>query len=64
VFRNYGIYVIAMRNERLVKRVQRRFDGSLTLISDNPKYLPDHIPSNLAEEISVVGRVIWRGGII
>ncbi len=63
-FRNYGIYVIAVRNERLVKRVQRRFDGSLTLISDNQKYQPEQIPSNLAEEISVIGRVIWRGGSI
>jgi phage repressor protein C with HTH and peptisase S24 domain len=63
-FRNHGIYVIVVRNERLVKRVQRRFDGSLTLISDNQKYQAEHIPSNLAEEITVVGQVIWRGGSI
>ncbi len=61
-FRNTGIYVIAVRNERLVKRVQRLFDGSLTLISDNQKYQPESIPSSLAEEMSVIGRVIWRGG--
>lgn len=63
-FSNYGIYVIAVRDERLVKRVQRRFDGSLTLISDNQKYQPESIPCDLAEEISVIGRVIWRGGSI
>jgi len=37
-FRNFGIYVIEVREERLVKRVQRKFDGSLILISDNPIY--------------------------
>jgi phage repressor protein C with HTH and peptisase S24 domain len=27
-FRNFGIYVIEVRSERMVKRVQRKFDGS------------------------------------
>jgi len=63
-FRNFGIYVIEARKERLVKRVQRKFDGSLILISDNPKYQPELIPAELAKEVRVVGRVIWRGGRI
>jgi len=63
-FRNFGVYVIEVRGERLVKRVQRKFDGSLILISDNPKYLPESIDADLAKEVKVVGRVIWRGGKI
>jgi phage repressor protein C with HTH and peptisase S24 domain len=61
-FRNFGIYVIEVRAERLVKRVQRKFDGSLILISDNKIYQPESIPADLAKEVQVVGRVIWRGG--
>ena len=61
-FRNFGIYVIEVRGERLVKRVQRKFDGSLILISDNKVYQPESIPADLAKEVRVVGRVIWRGG--
>ena len=61
-FRNFGIYVIEARGERVVKRVQRKFDGSLILISDNQTYQPESIPANLAKEVTVVGRVIWRGG--
>ncbi len=61
-FRNFGIYVIEVRGERLVKRVQRKFDGSLILISDNKVYQPESIPAELAKEVHVVGRVIWRGG--
>lgn len=61
-FRNFGIYVIEARGERLVKRVQRKFDGSLILISDNKTYQPESISSELAKEVHVIGRVIWRGG--
>jgi len=61
-FRNFGIYVIEVRGERLVKRVQRKFDGSLILISDNGLYQAESIPAELATEVQVVGRVIWRGG--
>jgi phage repressor protein C with HTH and peptisase S24 domain len=61
-FRNFGVYVIEARGERLVKRVQRKFDGSLILISDNTVYQPELIPADLAKEVQVVGRVIWRGG--
>jgi phage repressor protein C with HTH and peptisase S24 domain len=61
-FRNFGIYVIEARGERLVKRVQRKFDGSLILISDNKTYQPESISAELAKEVHVVGRVIWRGG--
>ncbi len=61
-FRNFGVYVIEVRDERLVKRVQRKFDGSLILISDNQLYQPEFIEADLAKEVRVLGRVIWRGG--
>ena len=59
--RNFGIYVIEVRAERLVKRVQRMFDGTLILISDNSHYQPETISPDKAAELRVVGRVIWRG---
>jgi phage repressor protein C with HTH and peptisase S24 domain len=61
---NFGIYVLEMRGERLVKRVQRKFDGSLILISDNPAYQPEEIPEKPASEVTVIGKVVWRGGVI
>ena len=61
-FGQFGIYVIEARGERLVKRVQRKFDGSLILISDNKAYEPELITADLAKEVQGVGRVIWRGG--
>jgi phage repressor protein C with HTH and peptisase S24 domain len=61
-FTEFGIYVFEARGERLVKRVQRKFDGTLYVISDNAVYQPEAISSELATEIRVVGKVIWRGG--
>jgi phage repressor protein C with HTH and peptisase S24 domain len=61
-FHNFGIYVIDVRGERLVKRIQRNFDGSLILISDNRRYQPEAISAVLAKEVHGVGRVIWHGG--
>ncbi len=61
-FRTFGVYVIELRDERLVKRVQPRFDGSLILISDNTRYQAETIPPEIATDVRVIGRVIWRGG--
>jgi phage repressor protein C with HTH and peptisase S24 domain len=62
--REFGIYVLEFHGERLVKRVQRKLDGSLLLISDNAIYEPERIPAARANEVAVIGRVVWGGGRI
>jgi len=62
--RSFGIYVLEINGERLVKRVQRKHDGSLVLISDNAAYQPDEIPPAKAAEVNVIGRVVWAGGVV
>src|ERR1700733_3822868 len=61
-FRNFGIYVLEINGQRLVKRVQRKHDGSLVLISDNAAYQPDTVDKDAADPVVVVGRVVWSGG--
>jgi phage repressor protein C with HTH and peptisase S24 domain len=61
-FRSFGVYVIEIGGERLVKRVQRKVDGSLTLISDNSAYEADHVPAAEAAGVTVIGRVLWSCG--
>ena len=61
-FGGFGVYVLEVSGERLVKRVQPKLDGSLTLISDNPAYEPEHIPPSQAADILVIGRVVWTCG--
>lgn len=62
--RTFGIYVLEIEGQRLVKRVQRKHDGSLVLISDNPAYLPDAVDRAGAAKVTVIGRVVWAGGKI
>jgi phage repressor protein C with HTH and peptisase S24 domain len=63
-FRNFGVYVLEINGQRLVKRVQRKHDGSLVLISDNSAYLPDTVDKAAADGITVIGRVVWAGGTV
>jgi phage repressor protein C with HTH and peptisase S24 domain len=60
----FGIYVLEIDGQRLVKRVQRKHDGSLVLISDNPVYQPDVVGKAEAAGVTVIGRVVWTGGAI
>jgi phage repressor protein C with HTH and peptisase S24 domain len=54
-----GIYVITHHGDRLVKRIDRKLDGSLVIISDNPRYSPDVLARSQAGDIEVMGRMVW-----
>jgi len=50
-----GIFVAATGNGLFVKRIRRRADGMVELISDNPLYTPEVLSP---EEVEIVGRVV------
>jgi phage repressor protein C with HTH and peptisase S24 domain len=57
-----GIYLIERENDLFCKRLQRSFDGGVTIMSDNPRYGPQQLSTDAASELNIVGRVIWIGG--
>jgi phage repressor protein C with HTH and peptisase S24 domain len=61
-FSGFGIYVLEVAGEHLVKRVQPKLDGSLSLISDNSAYETEHVPAAKTEGIHILGRVLWVCG--
>lgn len=61
-FREFGVYILEYAGQRLVKRVQRKLDDGLLLISDNTAYEAERIPPERAREVKVLGRVVWSGG--
>jgi phage repressor protein C with HTH and peptisase S24 domain len=61
---SFGVYVLEVNGERLVKRVQRKHDGSLVLISDNAAYQPDMVPAANRDDVAVLGRVVWVGSVL
>lgn len=56
---NGCIVVINVGDDLLVKRVRRRLDGLVELISDNPAYPPETIGRDTIEQLRVVGRVVY-----
>ncbi len=54
-----GIHVVRTGEALLVKRVDLGRPGTITLVSDNPAYRPIELP---AEDVQVIGRVVWKSG--
>ncbi|MCL2761078.1 MAG: hypothetical protein FWD70_05475 [Desulfuromonadales bacterium] len=59
-----AIYALEFNGSLLVKRVQKFISGAINILSDNSKYMPESLSSEQANNIKVVGRVIWVGSKI
>jgi phage repressor protein C with HTH and peptisase S24 domain len=58
-------YAIRYGDELRVKRLVRRFDGSVVIKSDNPDkgvYPDETLNAESAADLVVLGKVVWRGG--
>lgn len=56
-----AIYVLRYNGSLMVKRIQRKIDGSLIIKSDNLVYDPEMVAGDAVNELHVVGRVVWSG---
>lgn len=56
-----AIYVLILDGELVVKRAQRRVNGSIIITSDNDHYQPEEITPEAADKLQVAGRVVWVG---
>lgn len=57
--KNGSIMVIGVDDDLLVKRVRRRLDGLIDLISDNSAYAPETLGPAALQQLRVVGRVVY-----
>lgn len=57
--RREGIYCLRADDVLLIKRVQRNLDGTITLLSDNPRYPPQCVSPDVLERTVIIGRVIY-----
>ncbi len=62
--RDHAIYALDYGGRLVVKRLQVRRDGGVTIISDNPIYKPEELSRPEAEQLRIVGRVLWSAGVI
>ena len=56
-----AIYVLEFGGSLLVKRIQRRLDGSVVIKCDNPHYETEIFSQEQAESLKIVGRAVWAG---
>ncbi|MBU7580133.1 MAG: S24 family peptidase [Porphyrobacter sp.] len=54
-----GIHVVRLGDALMVKRVASAGPGRIALLSQNMAYPPVEIA---AEEVEIIGRVVWKGG--
>ncbi len=59
-----GVYVVHLDGHLYAKRLQRQFDGSIQIISQNKEYKSMVVPKDRLDELSIIGRVVWAGGWI
>lgn len=60
-FEANAIYVLQLEGSLLVKRIQRKIDGTVVIKSDNLAYEPETVRGDLLDQLNVVGRVVWYG---
>lgn len=56
------VYAIRYGDEVRVKRLFKRFDTGLRLISDNADFPDEIVEGEDLNNVQVIGRVVWRGG--
>ncbi|MCT7662263.1 S24 family peptidase [Shinella kummerowiae] len=62
--RDNAIYIVVYGDMVLVKRVHGRINGSLQLISDNPRYPAEEVTAAEVDQLNIAGRVMWFGRTI
>lgn len=54
-----GIYCLRVHGQIFLKRIQRDLDGSILLLSDNPRYQPRQVSRTDLENAEIIGRIIF-----
>lgn len=56
------VFAVRFVDEIRIRRLAKRFDGGLTVRSDNPRYPAESLMAADAQYVQVLGRCVWRGG--
>jgi len=56
------VYALRYGNELRVKRLFKRYDGALTVTSDNVTFKEETIEGDALRHVELIGRVRWRAG--
>jgi phage repressor protein C with HTH and peptisase S24 domain len=57
-----AVYVICLDEHLYAKRLQKQFDGSVQIISENKAYRDMLVPRDRLTDLQIIGRVVWSAG--
>ena len=58
------IYAIVVGGECKIKRLVRRVDGSIDILSDNPLHNTETVYPSDAEHLHIIGQAVYRSGML
>lgn len=58
-----AVYAVRYGESLKVKRLRRRIDGRIVLISDNPAYPEEEVLPEYAHDFAIIGRVLERSSV-
>lgn len=56
-----SIFVLSLGGDLYAKRLQKRIDGGIEVISDNKEYTNQVVPIGELEQLQIIGKVVWIG---
>lgn len=58
-----GVFAFRTGNELRIKRLRRLVDG-IEIRSDNDRYPPEVLKGDEADEVAIIGAVLWTGSVL
>lgn len=58
-----GVFAFRTGNDLRIKRLRRRVDG-IEILSDNDRYPGELVVGEAADEVTIIGRVLWTGSVM
>ncbi|QQQ19711.1 LexA family transcriptional regulator [Brevundimonas vitis] len=58
-----GVFAFRTGDELRIKRLRRRLDG-IEIISDNENYPPELVTGDAADDLAIIGKVLWTGTVV
>jgi len=56
------VYALRLGDELKIKRLVKKFNGGVAIVSDNPRYPEEIVQPNDVKSLQVLGRCLWRSG--
>ena len=57
-----NVYCIRYGDELRIKRLYKRYDGGLRIVSDNREYPEEALSPTEMQHVEIIGKSIWRSG--